>query len=107
MFEFGATRYFDSGWHVSVGYLFNQNSVPDSYYTPLAADLDRHFFSAGVGFQGARYSLDVAYQLGYGPDRTVTDSQPSSNPGRVAGQFANGTYNFFSQAIMVTAGLRF
>src|SRR4029077_12584388 len=28
-YEFGATRYFDNGWHVSAGYIYNQNSVPD------------------------------------------------------------------------------
>lgn len=48
-YSFGLTRYLDSGWHVSAGYLFNENSVPDTYYSPLAADLDRHFFSVGVG----------------------------------------------------------
>jgi len=107
MYELGVTRYFDNGWHLSAGYVFNQSSVPDQYYTPLAADLDRHFFSVGAGFQGKRYSLDVAYQLGYGPARTVTGGYASSNPGNVAGVNTAGTYNFFSQAIMVTAGLRF
>ena len=107
MYELGVTRYFDNGWHFSAGYVFNQSSVPDQYYTPLAADLDRHFFSVGAGFQGKRYSLDVAYQLGYGPARTVTGGYASSNPGNVAGVNTAGTYNFFSQAIMVTAGLRF
>ena len=107
MYEFGVTRCFDNGWHVSAGYVFDQNSVPDNYYTPLAADLDRHFFSVGGGFRGKRYSLDVAYQLGYGPARTVAGSTPSSTPGQFAGQSADGTYNFISHAIMLTAGLNF
>lgn len=107
MYEFGVTRYFDNGWHASAGYVFNQSSVPDNYYSPLAADLDRHFFSVGAGFRGKRYSLDVAYQLGYGPARTVAGSTPSSTPGIVAGQNADGTYNFISHALMLTAGLNF
>ncbi len=107
MYELGVTRYFDNGWHVSAGYVFDQNSVPDNYYTPLAADLDRHFFSVGTGFRGKRYSLDVAYQMGYGPARTVTGSTPSSTPGQFAGQSADGTYNFISHAIMLTAGRNF
>ena len=49
MYEFGVTRYFDHGWQVSGGYVFNANSVPDKYYTPLAADLNRNFFSLGAG----------------------------------------------------------
>ncbi len=52
MYEFGVTRYFDSGWHVSAGYVFNENSVPNAYYSPLAADMDRHFFSLGAGRNG-------------------------------------------------------
>ena len=107
MYEFGVTRSFDNGWHVSAGYVFSQSSVPDAYYTPLAADLDRHFFSLGTGYQGPRYSFDVTYQFGYGPAHTVTDSTPASTPGLRANQSADGTYNFISLAIMVTVGVRF
>ena len=55
MYEFGVTRYFDNGWHVSGGYVFNENSVPNTYYTPLAADMDRNFFSLGTGFNGQTF----------------------------------------------------
>ena len=107
MYSLGVTRYFDNGWHISAGYVFDQNSVPDAYYSPLAADLDRHFISIGTGFTGKRYSLDIAYQFGYGPPHTVTGSTPSSTPGQFAGQTADGTYEFISHAIFVTCGLRF
>ncbi len=49
-YEFGATRYLGRGWLVSAGYIFNQNSVPDSHYSPMVADSDRHFFSLGARF---------------------------------------------------------
>ncbi len=107
MFGFGVTRYFDKGWHASAGYVFNQNSVPDAYYSPLAADMDRHFISAGAGFKGKRFDFDVAYQFGYGAPHTVTGSTPSSTPGQFAGQTANGTYDFISHAVMLTVGLHF
>lgn len=107
LYEFGATRYFDGGWHVSAGYVYNQNSVPDTYYSPLAADLDRHFFSAGAGYRGRTFSFDFAYQFGYGPARTVSGSTPSSTPGQFAGQTADGTYDFISHAVMVTVGIHF
>jgi long-chain fatty acid transport protein len=107
MYEFGVTRFFDNGWHVSAGYIYDENSVPDAHYTPLAADLDRHFFSVGTGFKGKRFDFDVAYQLGYGPAHTVTGSQPSSQPGFNAGQNADGTYHFISDAVMVTVGMHF
>ena len=103
----GVTRYFDKGWHASAGYLFSENSVPDDYYTPMVADLDRHFFSVGVGRKGQRFDFDVTYQLGFAPERTVTDSLPPSQPGRFSGQSADGTYDFSSHALLVSVEYRF
>lgn len=106
-YAFGVTRYFDNGWHASAGYLFDQTSVPDAYYTPLAADLDRQFFTVGVGRKGRRFDFDLAYQFGYGPAHTVSGSTPSSTPGQFAGQSADGTYGFTSHAVMATIGMHF
>jgi len=107
LYAFGVTRYFDNKWHVSAGYVFNENSIPDDYYTPLAADLDRHFFTIGVGRKGKRFDLDLAYQFGYGPARTVTGSTPSSQPAQFAGQTADGRYDFISHAVLLTVGMHF
>jgi len=108
MYEFGVTRYFDKGWHASAGFVFDENSVPNAYYTPLAADLDRYFFSVGAGHKGKRFDFDVAYQLGYGPAHTVTGSTPSTPLGQSPVQHpADGTYNFISHAVLVTVGLHF
>jgi len=107
MYEFGVTRYFDHGWHASAGYAFNGNSVPDKYYTPLVADMNRNFFSVGGGHKGKTFDFDVAYQFGYGPTRTVTGSTPSSTPGQFAGQTADGRYSFNSQALIVSVGMHF
>ena len=101
-YELGATRYFDNGWHVSAGYIFNQNAVPSSHYNTLVADEDRHFFSVGVGRKGKQFDFDIAYQFGYGPDRTVSGSAPSAT-----GQTANGTYGFISHAVAVSVGWHF
>ena len=101
-YEFGATRYFDNGWSVSGGYIFNENSVPSAYYTPLVPDQDRHFFSVGTGYSGQRFNFDAAYQFGYGPTRTVTGSPVSAT-----GQTADGKYGFESHALLLSAGWRF
>ena len=105
-YEFGATRYFDNGWHVSAGYVLNENSVPNAHYTPLVADMTKHFFSIGTGYKGTHFSFDIAYQLGYGPDHTVTGSAaplgypPNYHP-------ADGTYHFLSHAISISCGWHF
>jgi long-chain fatty acid transport protein len=107
MYEFGVTRYFDKGWHASAGYVYSESAVPNAYYTPLAADLDRHFFSVGAGRKGRHLDFDITYQFGYGPAQTVTGSSPSSSPALYSGQRADGTYNFISHAVFLTVGLHF
>jgi long-chain fatty acid transport protein len=107
MYEFGVTRYFDNGWHASAGVVYSENSVPNSYYTPLAADMDRYFFSAGTGYKGKRFNFDIAYQFGYGPTHTVTGSKPSSIPAVTTGQTADGNYDFISHAVSASVGWRF
>jgi long-chain fatty acid transport protein len=101
-YEFGATHYFDNGWTVSAGYIYNENSVPNANYTPLVADLDRHFLSLGVGHRGERFDFDVAYQFGYGPDRHVSGSALSAT-----GQSADGKYDFLSHALAVSVSWHF
>jgi long-chain fatty acid transport protein len=101
-YEFGATRYLENGWLVSGGYIFNENSIPDSHYSPLVTDMDRHFFSLGLGHRGQRFDFDVAYQFGYGPTRTVSGSAPSTT-----GQTADGKYDFISHAVAVSVGMHF
>jgi long-chain fatty acid transport protein len=106
--ELGATRYFEHGWHASAGYAFNENSVPNQYYTPWVADLNRHLFSLGFGRKGKRFDFDAAYQLGYGPSHTVTGSLPPLQiEGSIRGNPADGQYGFFSSAFIVSAGIHF
>ncbi len=106
MYEFGVTRYFDNGWHASAGIVYNENSVPNKYYTPIVADMDRYFLSAGTGYKGKHFNFDIAYQFGYGPTHTVTGSQPSSTPAQTTGT-ADGNYDFISHAVSVSVGWRF
>jgi long-chain fatty acid transport protein len=107
MYEFGVTRYSDNGWHASAGYVFNENSVPDRYYLPTTADLNRHFFSIGVGHKGKRFDFDIAYQFGYGPERKVSGSVPPSQPVPTVDGLADGTYEFTSHAVLLTVGMHF
>ena len=87
---------------MSAGYVYNENSVPTATFNPLVADMDRHFLSIGTGHKGKHFSIDVAYQFGFGPTRTVTGSASSA-----AGQTADGQYEFFSHAVFLTAGWHF
>jgi long-chain fatty acid transport protein len=101
-YEFGATRYFDNGWHVSAGYIFNENSVPENNYQPLVGDQNRQFLSIGTGYKGKCFDFDIAYQFGYGPMRSINGSAPSAS-----GQTADGQYEFISNAIAASVGWHF
>jgi long-chain fatty acid transport protein len=95
-FSFGATRYFSKGWSVSAGYIYSQNSVPSSAFSPVVPDSDRHVFSVGVGRKWKQFSWDLAYQFAYGPQRTVAEPEP-----------VGGNYTFYSHALNLSVGYRF
>lgn len=103
----GVTREFGSEWHASLGYAFSQNSVNDTYYSPLVADLDRHFLTFGIGRKGEHWDFDIAYQHGFADEREVEGSLPGSTPSRNFGQNGDGTYDFTSHAVAISIGYRF
>ena len=102
-YEFGVTRYLKNGWLISAGYIFNENSVPDANYTVQVLDMDKHFFSVGLGHRGKKYDFDIAYQFGYGPTRTVSGGTPQP----AIGQTPNGDYSYISHALAVSVGMHF
>ena len=107
-YEFGVTRRFENGWRASAGYIFSENSVPDANFSPLVPDSDRHIFSFGVGRQQARLAWDVAYQIGWGPSRSVSGSPPAvpifAGPPAAS---PNGNYTFLSHALTAAVSFRF
>ena len=107
MYEFGATRYFDSGWHASAGVVFNENSVPNAHYTPLAADMDRYFFSAGAGYKGKHLISTSPISSVMAPRTRSPAARHHPYPRVSTGQTANGNYDFISHAVMVSVGWRF
>jgi long-chain fatty acid transport protein len=99
-YEFGATRYLNNGWSVSGGYIYSENSVPNSSFNPIVPDSDRHIFSIGVGKKYNHLSWNAGYQFAWGPSRTVFNTT-------IPSALANGTYEFTSHAITVNVGYHF
>jgi len=62
IWQLGATRYFEDGWHLSAGYTFVENSVPDTEFIPIVPDADRHFLQIGIGRQYENLSWQITYQ---------------------------------------------
>ena len=97
--EFGVTRYFDNGLHVSAGYVFLEDSTPEKTFNPLVPDQDLHVFSAGVGGQRERWSWDLTYQFTHGAGREVDSS--------VYGPSVSGEYQFIAHAFSLSLGYKF
>jgi long-chain fatty acid transport protein len=103
MLDLGVTRYLGHDWRLSGGYMYSMNSVPDAHFNPLVPDSDRHIFSLGVGKNCGHFSWDAAYQLGWGPSRSVGgDTTPALAPGA-----PDGKYQFLSHALTINFGYHF
>jgi len=101
-YEFGATRYFENGYHISAGYIYSQNSVPTgSSFNPLIPDSARDIFTTGFGWKKDRLSWDFAYELSYGAPRTIIGAPT------VGGESVNGEYRFISHALTLSFGYNF
>ena len=96
IYEFGVTRQLPYGLRISGGYAYSENSVPNESFNPIVPDGHRHIFSTGLGQTYHRFSWDLAYQLTYGPTRTVINDT-----------LADGRYRFYSHAVSISLGYNF
>ncbi|MEA3186466.1 MAG: long-chain fatty acid transport protein [Chthoniobacter sp.] len=97
IFEFGATHYFPfHGLRASAGYAYSLNSVPSQSFNPAVPDSNRHIFAAGFGQTVNDFTWDFAYQLAYGPTRTIDNDT-----------LADGRYRFLSHALTFAVGYHF
>jgi long-chain fatty acid transport protein len=96
IYEAGITRHFEGGYHVSAGYAFSENSVPESSFTPIVPDSDRHILGVGFGRKTDRWSWSVAYQFLCGPDRDIE-----------VGTEVDGSYQATGHAFTLSAALRY
>ena len=97
--EAGVTRYFDNGLHVSAGYAYLENSIPNKSFTPLVPDQDMHVFSAGFGGKYEHVTWDATYQYTWSPGRDVA--------GSVYGPSVSGHYTFTAHAFSLSVGWHF
>jgi long-subunit fatty acid transport protein len=72
--------------------------VPDADFNALVPDSDRYIFSLGVGKNYKQFSWDVAYQLAWGPSRSIGTANFAP---------ADGSYTFLSHAITINFGYHF
>ncbi len=95
-YEFGAQYQVDKHWTVRGGYIYSEDSVPNSSFSPSVPDSNRQVFSVGLGYTATRFTIDLVYQYTLSADRTVNN-----------GTAADGTWLGDVNSVMVTTSLKF
>ncbi len=103
-YEFGAEYRFAEHWVARAGYIFSENSIPDSTFSSTVPDSDRHVLSVGLGYISQRFSFDIAYQLSVLESRTVSNSAENDN---LPGGDADGKWEGEGHALIMTGSWRF
>lgn len=73
IYGIGATYQLDSGYNISFGYSYMENSQPDKTFTPAVSDANRQWLSLGVGRKIESWSWDLTYQYAFS-DRSVKNT---------------------------------
>ena len=109
-YEFGAQYEIADHWAARAGYIFSENSVPTSTFSPNLPDSNRHVFSVGFGydskdqkvlFSKLGLSVDLVYQYAFAEDRTIPAGRSVASP------FVDGKWESSSHAIMITSTMKF
>jgi long-chain fatty acid transport protein len=95
LYEIGATRIIGP-YRLSAGYIYSENSVPSGSFNPIIPDSARHVMSVGIGRAFGSFSVDLAYELSIGVNRTIVNDS-----------VADGRYSFLSNAVSLSLGYHF
>jgi len=95
LYELGATHTIGA-YRISAGYIYSSNSVPSASFNPVAPDSARHIVSVGVGRNFGKCSVDLAYELSIGVNRTIVNDTA-----------ADGRYSFLANAVSLSLGYHF
>jgi long-chain fatty acid transport protein len=95
LYELGATHTIGA-YKLSAGYIYSENSVPSATFNPIIPDGARHIVSVGVGRTFGNCSVNLAYELSIGVNRTIVNDSA-----------ADGRYSFLSNAVSISLGYHF
>jgi long-chain fatty acid transport protein len=86
------------------GYIYSENTVPNSTFSPTVPDSNRHIFSIGLGYATKRIGIDLAYQYSLSMDRTVRNSADTNFDG--VGDL-DGKWKSDGHALMISSTMKF
>lgn len=98
-YKLGGAYAINKNLDLRLGYMYDNNPIPDNTLGPVLPDADRHSFSIGQGIHFDNFALDLAYMFTHFKDRTVNNM----NMAEISG--ANGTFksdvHLFSASVTV------
>ncbi len=103
-YEFGAQYQLKKDLVLRAGYIYSENTVPNSTFSPTLPDGNRNVVSCGVGYTWKRFTVDLTYQWSRTNTRTVKNSADTNFDG--VGDL-DGTWNSHGNAVMVSSTTRF
>ena len=102
--ETGAQYALTEHWTLRGGYIYSQNTVPNSTFSPSLPDNNRHVFSAGFGFAAGHFTIDFTYQYSLTEERTIKNSADANFDG--TGDL-NGQWTSNGNALLITSTFKF
>lgn len=99
IWQLGATRYFDNGWHLSASYTFVEDAIPDADFLPIVPDSNRHFCSIGIGRHYDHISWQFTYQQAFADIRSISGNTTSPS--------IDGDYDLDSISMAFSLSYRF
>jgi long-chain fatty acid transport protein len=109
-YELGTQYDFTDHWVGRAGYIFSENTVPTSTFSPNLPDSNRHIFSVGFGYDSKDkailfnkfgLSVDLVYQYALSQDRTIPAGKSAASP------LVDGKWESSSHGIMATTTVKF
>jgi long-chain fatty acid transport protein len=91
--RFGYEHMLPMGTMLRLGYIYNNNPIPNGTLTPLIQAFFEHAVSVGLGWQFGDWDLDIGYMHLFAPTQNVGTSD------FVGGQFSNATHEVAVDAI--------
>ena len=79
------------------GYLFGEETVPDSAFNPLVPDSNLHVLSTGFQYRFSSVEVAATYLYGFRESRTV-----SGSPASLAGISSDGRWSTDGHTLLVS-----
>jgi long-chain fatty acid transport protein len=104
-YSLGGKYNITSQWAILAGFLYSETCVPDDTFDPSVPDTDANLYTIGGTYEGADWSLYLAYGLEDHKDRNKNNT--INNAALLAGEQADGKYESTIHLIAVSVGYKF